>query len=74
MGRVAIAAARVDRHLALVLLAIKYSKDFEGLLKKNSNDLHKILKRRLAELFEGSLFERASPAPASSCPAPSPAG
>ncbi len=57
MGRVTIAAARVDRQLALVLLAIKYSKDFEGLLKKNSSDLYKILEHRLVELFEGSLFE-----------------
>ncbi len=60
MGRVTIAAARVDRQLALALLAIKQSKDFEGLLKKNSNDLYKILRRRLVELFDGSLLEWAT--------------
>jgi hypothetical protein len=57
MGRVTIAAARVDQKLALVLLAIKHSKDFEALLKENSGDLYKALKRRLGELFEGPLLE-----------------
>jgi len=60
MGRVTIAAARVDRQLALVLLAIKYSKSFEELLKQNSNELYKTLKRRLVELFEGELLGRAT--------------
>lgn len=57
MGRITIAAARVDRQLALVLLAVKYSKDFHALLKKNSSELLGALKTRLSELFEGSLFE-----------------
>jgi hypothetical protein len=60
MGCVTIAAARVDRQLALVLLAIKHSNDFENLLKQNSSELYKILKRRLVELFEGELLERAT--------------
>jgi hypothetical protein len=58
MGRVTIAAAaRVDFQLALVLLAIKHSKNFEALLKKNSGELYKALKVRLAKLFEGPLLE-----------------
>ena len=56
IGRITVAAARVDRQLALVLLAIKYSDNLDDLLKKNSSDLHKILKSKIAELFEGQLL------------------
>jgi hypothetical protein len=57
MGRVTIAAARLDFQLALVLLAIKHSKHFETLFKKNSGELYKALKLRLAKLFESRLLE-----------------
>jgi hypothetical protein len=56
MGRVSVAAARVDRQLALALLAIKHPEDFDELLKKNSSVLLKALNRRTEELFEGQLL------------------
>ncbi|MEU0553809.1 hypothetical protein [Dactylosporangium sp. NPDC006015] len=56
MGRVAVAAARVDRQLALALLAIKHPDEFDELLKRNSSMLLKELRRRTEELFEGQLL------------------
>lgn len=60
MGRITIAAVRVDRQLALALLAVKHSTDFDALLKPNSSELFKVLKSRLAELFQGQLLEWAN--------------
>ncbi|MEV6799665.1 hypothetical protein AB0M91_15135 [Micromonospora rifamycinica] len=57
MGRVTIAAARVDRQLALVLLALKYPEDFETLLRRESSKLYKAVDRRVREFFEGPLLE-----------------
>jgi hypothetical protein len=55
VGRVTIAAARVDRQLALVLLAVKHSNEFEELLKMNSSNLCSALMDKLNVLFEGDL-------------------
>ncbi|WP_433128586.1 hypothetical protein ACQPWW_02180 [Micromonospora sp. CA-240977] len=57
MGRVTIAAARVDRQLALALLALKHPEGFETLLRKESSKLYKGLERRVTELFGGPLLE-----------------
>ncbi|NMO57526.1 hypothetical protein HH310_40965 [Actinoplanes sp. TBRC 11911] len=60
IGRVAIAAARVDQELALVLVALKGSMSFEELLKKSSGDLIKTVKQKNTEFFEGEMHEYAN--------------
>jgi hypothetical protein len=59
IGRVTIAAARVDRQLALILLAIKYSEDSGELQTWSSSRLCKVIKQELERLFEGALLEEA---------------
>ena len=59
IGRVAIAAARVDRELALVLLALKISVSFEELIKLSSAPLCKMLRTRIDEFFESDLHGHA---------------
>jgi hypothetical protein len=57
IGRVAIAATRVDQEVALVLLALKFPERFEMLLKLNSSQLRKKLQHRTHEFFENELLE-----------------
>ena len=57
IGRVAIAAARVDHELALVLLALKFPAPFEELVKSSSSPLEKKLRTRIAEFFESETQE-----------------
>lgn len=59
IGRVTIAATRVDRELALNLVAIRHPAPFEELLRQNSSDLLKTARRCFEELFEGDLLESA---------------
>jgi hypothetical protein len=59
IGRIAIAAARVDREMALNLVAIRYPGRFEDLLKLGSKDLLLAMKNCLRELFESDLLEGA---------------
>jgi hypothetical protein len=59
IGRIAIAAARVDREMALNLVAIRHLGRFEDLLKLGSKDLYEAMKKLLQELFEGDLLESA---------------
>ena len=57
IGRIMIAATRVDREMALSLVAIRHSARLEELLTWSSRDLIKSVKERLEELFESNLFE-----------------
>jgi hypothetical protein len=59
IGRVTIAAARVDRQLALILLAIKYSENLGELQTWSSSKLCKVIRQQLKRLFEGPLLEDA---------------
>jgi hypothetical protein len=59
IGRITIAAARVDREMALNLVAIRHSARFEELLTWSSSDLYRAMKKRLEELFESNLLESA---------------
>lgn len=59
IGRITIAAARVDREMALNLVAIRHSARFERLLTWSSSDLYRAMKKRLEELFESNLLESA---------------
>jgi hypothetical protein len=59
IGRITIAAARVDREMALNLVAIRHSARFEELLTWSSSDLYRAMKNRLEELFESNLLESA---------------
>lgn len=57
IGRVTIAAARLDRQVAMVLLALKYRSSFADLLKQNSMELRKALKSEVERRFEGDLLQ-----------------
>lgn len=57
IGRVAVAAARIDQELALVLLAIKIPEQFEALLKLNSTQLRKKLWQKSDEYFKDELLD-----------------
>ncbi|HEX5334051.1 MAG TPA: hypothetical protein VFW79_15560 [Cellulomonas sp.] len=59
IGRITIAATRVDRELALNLVAIRHPDPLEELLKRNSSRLLEIAERRFEELFENDLLESA---------------
>ena len=54
-----IAAARVDRQLALILLAIKYSENLGELQTWPSSKLCKVMRQQLERLSEGPLLEDA---------------
>lgn len=60
IGRITIAATRVDREMALSLVAIRHSARLEELLTWSSRDLIKAVKERLEELFESNPFLRAT--------------
>lgn len=59
IGRVTIAAGRVDLQLALILVAIKYAEPLEVLLTWPSGRLSKQVRKELERLFEGDLLEQA---------------
>jgi hypothetical protein len=56
VGRITVAAARVDRQLCLLLHALKYDEELGSLLRRQSSELCRLLLRRLRELFEGDLL------------------
>jgi hypothetical protein len=58
IGRVTIAAARVDRQLALVLLALKHEAEWNTLLTWPSSRLRKELDQMLVRHFEGGLLRQ----------------
>jgi hypothetical protein len=67
IGRVTMAAARVDRQLAMILVAIKYPEPecpepLDALLTWPSSRLHKQVRKELERLFEGDLLEYAQAA------------
>jgi hypothetical protein len=59
IGRIAIAATRVDRELALNLQAIRHPDAFDVLLTWSTRRLIDALRSRLNDLFEGPLMEAA---------------
>jgi hypothetical protein len=59
IGRVTIAAGRVDLQLALILVAIKYAEPLDILLTWSSSRLHKQVRKELERLFEEDLLELA---------------
>jgi hypothetical protein len=61
IGRVTMAASRVDRQLAMILVAIKYPEPekpepFDVLLTWRSSRLHKQARKELERRFEGNLL------------------
>ena len=56
VGRVTVAAARLDRQLALALVALKHPNQFDDLLKMSSSSLCSTLLNKLDELFAGDLY------------------
>jgi hypothetical protein len=59
IGRVTIAAGRIDLQLALILVAIKCAEPLEVLLTWSSSRLHKQVRKELERLFEEDLLELA---------------
>lgn len=57
IGRVIMAAARLDRELPLILVAVKYNEPFDVLLTWQSGRLCKEIRKGLERLFEGDLLE-----------------
>jgi hypothetical protein len=56
IGRVTMAAARVDRQLALILVAVRYGEPFDVLLTWQSKPLVKEIRKELRRLYEGDLL------------------
>jgi hypothetical protein len=58
IGRVGVAAARLDKQLTLALVGLHHSEPYDKLVKRNSSALCKMLEISISEFFEAELEQR----------------